>query len=382
MHIVGFAVAMAITTLLHIVLGEQAPKNWAILYADKVLEAISIPLLVFTFCFYPAIWLLNSITNAVLRLSGVKIGSAGHVLPHSEDELRALVAQAAQLGTITKGREQLLQSAFDFGELKVRQIMTPRTEVDYLRLNQPIGEVLRTVQRSEYTRLPLCDGDLDHVVGLVHMKDLFNHLKLMPGRLRFSDEKTPEGEAIAIADGLPGSQVHVIGSGDIDLRKIKREVMFVPELLPVPRLLRQFQTQHIHLAVVVNEYGATLGVVTLEDVIEEIVGEIEDEFDRAGPPQFTPEEDGRFRVSGLYPMHELRDKLRLDEEDLEDAEDVDTLGGYVVKTLGRWPRPGDAVPLGERYSARVATVLQKRRVGQVIITPKEINGAAVNKNGA
>jgi CBS domain containing-hemolysin-like protein len=380
MHVVGFAVAMAITTLLHIVLGEQAPKNWAILYADWMLEVISIPLLIFTFCFYPAIWLLNTITNGVLRLSGVRIGPAGHVLPHSEEELRALVAQAAQLGTITKGREQLLQSAFDFGELKVRQIMTPRTDVDYLRLNQPIGEVLRTVQRSEYTRLPLCDGDLDHVVGLVHMKDLFVHLKLMPGRLRFTDE-TVGDEVIAIADGLPGSQVHVIGSGDIDLRKIKREVMFVPEQLPVPRLLRQFQTQHIHLAVIVNEYGATLGVVTLEDVIEEIVGEIEDEFDRAGPPQFTPEEGGRYRVSGLYPMHELRDKLELEEEDLEDAEDIDTLGGYVVKTLGRWPRPGDSVSLGDRYLARIATVLQKRRVGQVIITPKETNGAALNKNG-
>jgi putative hemolysin len=116
-------------------------------------------------------------------------------------------------------------------------------------------------------------------------------------------------------------------------------------------------------------------------VIEEIVGEIEDEFDRAGPPQFTPEEGGRYRVSGLYPMHELRDKLELEEEDLEDAEDIDTLGGYVVKTLGRWPRPGDSVSLGDRYLARVATVLQKRRVGQVIITPKETNGAALNKNG-
>src|SRR5678815_2928758 len=121
---------------------------------------------------------------------------------------------------------------------------------------------------------------------------------------------------IAIPDGLPGSQVHVIGTADIDLQKIKREVLFVPELLPVPRLLRQFQTSHVHLAIVVDEYGATQGIVTLEDVIEEIVGEIEDEFDAAagggGPGKGFTMEGESFRVNGLFPLHELREKLRLD----------------------------------------------------------------------
>ena len=368
MHTVGFAVAMAVTTILHIVLGEQAPKNWAISHGDRILETLSLPLVIFTFIFYPAIWLLNAATNGVLRLTGVEMGPAGHALPHSEQELRGLLAQAARHGTITPGREELLQSAFDFGALKVRQIMTPRTQVDYLKLDQPIGDVLKTVQRSAYTRLPLCDADIDHVVGLVHMKDLFNHLKLMPGRLRFTDEKHGD-EVVAIADGLPGSQVHVIGSGDIDLRHIKRDVMFVPELLAVPRLLRQFQTMHIHLAVVVDEYGATLGIVTLEDVIEEIVGEIEDEFDQAAPSAFTSD-GANFRTTGLYPIHELREKLRLKELD---AEGVDTLGGYIIKQLGRWPRPGDAVLLGD-FTGTVLTVLQKRRVGHVLITPRSAAG--------
>src|SRR5207253_6984087 len=123
------------------------------------------------------------------------------------------------------------------------------------------------------------------------------------------------GELIAIADGKPGSAVHVIGSADIDLRKIKRDVLFVPELLAVPKLLRQFQTSHVHMAIVVDEYGATRGIVTLEDVIEEIVGEIEDEFDAAGRSDFLKEGEG-FRVSGLFPLHELRDRLPLPE--LED----------------------------------------------------------------
>lgn len=372
MHIVGFTLAMAINTVLHIVLGEQAPKNWAIQHGEKILEALSLPLMMFTVVFYPVIWLLNAATNVVLRLTGMKMGSAAHTLPHSEQELRGLLAQAARHGTITKGREELLQSAFEFGSLKVRQIMTPRTEVDYLLLGQPIGDVLRTVQKSEYTRLPLCDGDIDHVVGLVHMKDLFTHLKLMPGRLRFMDNKEG-GEVIAIADGLPGSQIHVIGAGDIDLRHIKRDVMFVPELLAVPKLLRQFQTMHIHLAVVVDEYGATLGIVTLEDVLEEIVGEIEDEFDQAEPSAFVT--DGpNFRTSGLYPMHELREKLKLPEMD---AEGVDTLGGYIIKQLGRWPRPGDAVLMGN-FVAKVLTVLQKRRVGHVLFSPRTPGGPEGN----
>jgi CBS domain containing-hemolysin-like protein len=287
-------------------------------------------------------------------------------MPHSAEELRALLTQAVSQGAIDKSREKILTSAFDFGDLKTRQIMTPRTEVDYLLIDQPIGEILRTVQKSAFTRLPLCAGDVDHVVGLIHMKDLFAHLKLIPGRLRFTDDKSPTGETIAIANGLPGSAVHVIGSGDIDLKKIQREILFVPELLGVPKLLRQFQSSHIHMAVVVDEYGATQGIVTLEDVIEQIVGEIEDEFDTAATPQFAKEGEA-FRVSGRYPLHELRDKLKLPDGALGDGE-VDTIGGYLIQKLARWPRAGDTVPLGDAYNAKVVSVVNKR-VTQVFITP-------------
>jgi CBS domain containing-hemolysin-like protein len=285
-------------------------------------------------------------------------------LAHSQEELRALLMQAVAAGTISKSSQAVLTGAFEFGELKVRQIMTPRLKVDYLTVNQPIGQVLRTVQKSAYTRLPLCDGDIDHVLGMVHMKDLFAHLHLAPGKLRFSDLKTNTGEPIAIADGSPGSAMHVIGAGDIDLRKIKRDVLFVPELLPVPRLLRQFQNRQIHLAVVVDEYGATLGIVTLEDVLEEIVGEIEDEFDTADPKPLT-KEGNQFRASGQYPLHELREHLSF-PDDL-DIGDVDTIGGYVVRQLKRWPRTGDTVELGT--SQVKVTAVQKNRVQQVVISP-------------
>ncbi|MGD0766753.1 MAG: hemolysin family protein [Tepidisphaeraceae bacterium] len=364
-HAVAFLVSFALALALQIVVGEQAPKNIAIEHADRILTLLGIPLVIFTYVFYPATWMLNTATHAVLRAFGVqRMGALGlGYLPHTEEELHGLLLQAAAQGTIPQGRANLLANAFEFGQLKVRQIMTPRPEVDFLLISQPLGEILRTVQKSAFTRLPLCDGDMDHVIGLIHMKDLFNHLKLVPGKLKFLDESLPGGEAVAIPSGLPGSAIHVIGSGEIDLRQIKRDVLFVPELMPVARLLRLFQTRHLHLAIVVDEYGLTQGVATMEDVLEEIVGQIEDEFDPVSPTDVVREGDG-VRVNGLLALHELHERLPIGPVQ---ANGVDTIGGYIVQRLNRWPRVGDEVEIGQ-YRAKVLT-LQQRRVGQVLLTP-------------
>ncbi len=360
----ALVISFAIAVSLQVVIGEQVPKNIAIQHSDRLLVTLAIPLVAFTYLFFPVIWLLNTATQAVLRAIGMtRVAGAEVGMPHNEEELRALLMQAASRGTIAKGKALLLANAFEFGDLKVRQIMTPRPEVDFLLLDQPIKDVLSTVKRSAYTRLPLCDGDLDHVIGVVHMKDLFNHLNLVPGKLKFIDEKLPEGEAIAIPTGLPGSAVHVIGAGQLELRQIKRDVLFVPELMPVSRLLRQFQTRHLHLAIVVDEYGSTQGVVTLEDVLEELVGQIEDEFDPVAPTDLVREGDS-IRVSGLFPLHDLRERLSIDNLT---AIGVDTIGGYITQKLNRWPRAGDSVDIAN-YQIKVLTV-QQRRVGQVMITP-------------
>lgn len=372
------AIALSISTALHVVVGEQAPKNWAILYADRALPILAPPLILFTYLFFPLIWLLNWVSNALLRLTGVRITHDTHsTLPHTEEELRVLLSQAIAEGAISTGNKQILTGAFGVAELKARQIMTPRTEVDYLTLNQPLGEVLRIVQKSAYTRLPLCEGDIDHVIGIVHMKDLFAHLKLVPGKLRFIDERSEGGELIAIPTGLPGSAVHVIGSGEINLMQIRRDVLFVPELTPVLQLLQQFQTRHIHLAVVVDEYGGTRGIVTLEDVIEEIVGDIEDEFDLAPARDFIKEGEN-VRASGALPLHELREKLSIASEL---PGDVDTVGGYVIQELGRFPRVGDAVELADAFTMKVLSVQQKR-VGHVLISPKTPAVVAGKSDGA
>jgi CBS domain containing-hemolysin-like protein len=199
----------------------------------------------------------------------------------------------------------------------------------------------------------------------------------VPGKLRFSDDRTPDGEAIAIADGKPGSMVHVIGSGDIDLSAIRRDVLFVPELQPVIRLLRQFQQSQIHLAVVVDEYGATQGIVTLEDVLEELVGEINDEFDQQRPRTDFAKDGESFRVSGGFPLREMREQL--EDATIAEAEGVDTLGGYITQQLGRFPRPGDTIDLGA-YTAHVVTV-QQRRANQVLIMPKTQEQARVDGPG-
>jgi CBS domain containing-hemolysin-like protein len=363
--VVAFVISFAMAVALQIVLGEQTPKNIAIVHSDRILAVLGIPLVAFTYLFYPAIWLLNSATQGILRRGGIKsiAGGGAGGLPHTEQELRGLLTQAVARGTIAQGKASLLANAFEFGDLKVKQIMTPRPEVDFLLLDQPLSETLKTVQKSAYTRLPLCNGDMDHVVGQVHMKDLFNHLKLVPGKLKFTDEISESGEAIAIPTGLPGSAVHVIGTGQIDLRQIKREVLFVPEQMPVPRLLRVFQTRHQHMAIVVDEYGLTQGVVTFEDVLEELVGQIEDEFDPVSPTDLV-RDGNNVRVSGLFPLHDLPERLPVGPLT---AGDVDTVGGYIVQQLNRWPKVGDEVDLGA-YRAKVLTV-QQRRVGLVLLMP-------------
>ncbi len=354
----GLIIFSLLFTYLVLQFGEMLPKVLGVRYNRPLAMLFARPLDVVATVLSPISYMVRLVTRPFARRDALSPEAA------ALREIMALASSAHLSKLIDARQERLIRAASRLPQLRVRQIMTPRTEVLFLKIDDPLSRILQTVQLSAYTRLPLCENDMDHVIGVIHVKDLFKQLQLMVGRLRFAGPHTPDKEAVAIVDGLPGSALHVIGAGQIDMRKIKRSIMFVPEQMPVPLLLRDFQESRKHMAVVVDEYGVTQGIVTLEDVIEEMVGEIEDEFDSPADATVRPEGNG-YRVSGICPLHELQ--LRLPLHELEDGESVDTLGGYILKQLGRLPEAGDTVRVGT-FDARVLSI-ERRRIGEVLLTP-------------
>jgi CBS domain containing-hemolysin-like protein len=325
LHSVSATFAFAVITFLHIVLGELAPKSLAIRKSEATALWVARPLHGFFIVFYPALWLLNTSSNAILRLLGVP-AVHGAELAHSEEELRMILADSTVRGLIPRTRGRLIENILKLGRRTARQVMLPRSEIRFLLVSAPWETNRRIILEAEYTRYPLCGKGLDEVLGFIHIKDLFN--------------ARPPVESSA------------------DLLRIKREILFVPEQQPLDRLQRDFQSRRQHIAIVVDEYGGTAGLVTLEDVLEELVGEIQDEFD-SETPRIVGEGDLK-RIDGAAPLEEVATSLG--EVAPADAEAV-TVGGLFLDRLGRIPREGDAVELG----AWRLTVeeMRGRRVGRV-----------------
>jgi CBS domain containing-hemolysin-like protein len=320
----SFALAFSVITFLHIVLGEQAPKILAIRKALGAAIVISPPLRVFYFIFRPAIWFLNASSNWVLRrIFRLQPQAAGEV-SHSEEELRLILDESERSDEVSELGRDLLVNALDLRQRVVRDIMTPRGEVVFLDLEESFEQNLKKAFESRHTRFPLCRGHLDNAVGLIHIKELMPMMR----------------------DPQP------------DLMRIKRELIPVPEMMSLEKLLNLFLTRHAHLAIVVDEYGGTVGMVTLENVLEEIVGDIQDEFD-SDKAEFRKINEDEFSVDGALGLYELRDLAGLE---LESA-DVSTIGGYVTHLLGHLPKQGEHV----RINDYVVTISQTdgRRVGQL-----------------
>jgi CBS domain containing-hemolysin-like protein len=300
-HSVALTLSFAIVSVLHIVFGELVPKSIAIRLPEASSLWTSLPLYFFYWIAFPAIWLLNKTANGIVRLVGIRPAS-GHEIAHTEEEVRLLLAsqQGAQLDD---EKRALLGNVFELFERVARQVMVPRADVVYLTTARSTAENLALARETGHTRLPLCEGDLDRIVGVVHIKDLFR-----------------AGEAPA------------------DLRRIARPVKFVPETITLDRLLARMRSEHLHLAAVLDEYGGVSGIVTLENVIEEIVGPIQDEFDTERP-ELVDRGDGVFQVSGAMLVVDLEDELGLEFSD----RDEDTVAGVVLSELGRRPRVGDRV---------------------------------------
>ncbi|HEX5043475.1 MAG TPA: hemolysin family protein [Candidatus Polarisedimenticolaceae bacterium] len=322
----SITLAFAIITFLHVVLGELAPKTIAIERAEATALLIAWPIRIFNVLLFPFIWSMNGLANLAVRALGLRAVSEGS-LAHSEEELRMILSVSQRSGMLPEAHAQLLENALDFTERAVRQIMVPRADIVWLDARRPYEDNVRIVRESAHTRYPLCEGDVDHVVGVLNLKDLF----LQP----------------------PG----------MDLRQLARKPLFVPEGVSIDRVLRQFQRSRTHLAVVIDEYGGTSGVVSIEDVLEELIGEIQDEFDEEAP-KVQDLGGGRLSVDASVPADEIAETLGI--HDGAD-EEVDTLGGLVVARLGRIARPGDVVTLGN-HRVEVSR-MRGRRIVRLTVHP-------------
>ena len=324
-HWLGAAVAFLCITTLHIIVGELAPKTYAIRATERVALIVALPMQAFQLVFRPALWALARASNAILRLLGVRAETTE--LAHSEEELRMLLVESHRVGVLSGQKRELLENVIDYTERTAKHVMIPRADIAYLSLTRTLDENLAVVTQSAHTRFPLAATDIDHVVGMVHVKDLFNRRQ----QLRSSE----------------------------DLATVKREILFVPETRTLDALQRDFQQRRTHMAIVVDEYGGTSGLVTLENVIEEIVGEIQDEFDREPPTiQDTPE---GLVFDGLTLIDDAAERLGID---LPEPPDVSTLGGLVASQIGRIPRVGDRVTIASHAFAVVE--MRGRRVTKVL----------------
>jgi CBS domain containing-hemolysin-like protein len=324
LHSISVTMSFVVITILHIVLGEQAPKTIAIRKAESAALLVAFPLYAFYKVTYPVIWLLNQASSRLLKLIGISPAAEGELL-HDEEELRLLLSSSKESQLSTQKRE-LLDNIFELSHRMARQIMLPRQDVIYLSTERPLAENLRLARRSGHTRFPLCEGDLDHVIGLIHIKDIFHRERPLTA-----------------------------------LTEVAREIAFVPETLELDRLLKRMRTERFHLAAVIDEYGGVSGVVTLEDVIEEIVGSIQDEFD-VDKPEIQELGNGVYQVSGGMLVEDLEEALGVELSD----RDEDTIGGVVLSELGRNPAVGDKVEVGP-VTVEVLEI-QHNRINTVAIT--------------
>jgi CBS domain containing-hemolysin-like protein len=310
-HTVAIAASFLLITVLHVVVGELVPKTIAIAHAESTALTISWPLRFFRFLFYPLISVMNRSANLLVKAMRLTPPTEAS-LAHSEAELRMILAVSRKSGVLSESHGRLLANALDFADRAVRQIMVPRADVLWLDVNRSYAENASRAHEYGHTRLPLCDGTIDHVVGIVHVKDLF-----------VSEPRT---------------------FGTAELRALARPPLYVPENAKIQQALALFQRQKFHLGIVVDEHGGTAGLVTLEDILEELIGDIQDEFDQE-TPKVHIQPDGRLVLDASLTIAELKAATGTDENV---EEDVDTIGGLVQARLGRLARVADAVPFGGR----------------------------------
>lgn len=330
-HTISFVTAFGLITFLHVVFGELAPKSLAIQRAEPLSLWLALPMRFFYTLFYPAVILLNGTANRAMRVIGISPSSEA-ALSHSGEELRMIIAESFRGGQINENEQELLQNVFLFEERTAEEIMVPRTEMVFLDTHLELGGNIELAHRTQHTRYPLCEGSPDRVVGLIHIKDLL-----------YMDPAVT------------------------DIQAISRPIMLVPESMPLDRLLTEFQKQHQHLALVIDEYGGTAGIVTMDNVLEVLVGDIQDEFD-AEEPGIRKQADGTYLVTGRMHIDDAADKFHLT---VDDDEPFNTLAGFILERLGRYPQVGDWV-LADKTKLEVVE-MDDTSIKQVRVYPHKKN---------
>jgi putative hemolysin len=319
-HGVAFVIAFSVVTYLHVTLGELVPKAIALTKNESTALWVALPVEAFYLATYPLVWFLQESSNQFTRLFGITPAPVG-VVTHTEDELRMIVAQAEDTGVIEEAEEEMLYKIFDFADKEVHDVMVPRPEVVAVSVDLPPEECLAAVVDSPYTRYPAYRGSLDEIVGTLHVRDLFSAL---------NDR----------------------GIANVRIEDLLRPPFVVPETKDLAALLADFRRTKHHMAIVVDEYGAMQGIVTLEDLLEEIVGEIEDEYDLPDE-SFERVDERTVRIGGTFPIDDFNDQFGTELP----QEDYHTVAGFVFGQLGRAPEEGDVVEVDRlRF-----TVLQTER---------------------
>ncbi|MGM0879598.1 MAG: hemolysin family protein [Bacillota bacterium] len=300
-HILSFLIAFISITFLHVVVGELAPKTWAIQKAEFISFFTAKPIIFFHKLMYPFIWVLNGSANALVRLFGLKPATE-HEEAHSEEEIQIILNESYQSGKINNTEYGYVSRIFAFDELLAKEIMVPRTDMICLYTNKSLKENMEIIRKEQYTRFPVALESKDNIVGMINTKQLF---------LEYETDR------------------------DLDFKKLVHPVLSVSEVTPVKMLLKRMQQERVHIAILVDEYGGTSGLITIEDILEEIVGEIRDEFDADERKEIEQLADNCYLLDGKVSLSELSDLTGMNFEE----EDVDTVGGWLYSQVPD-PKPG------------------------------------------
>lgn len=311
-HRIALPVAFFTLTILHIVFGELAPKSFAIRFPTETTLAVSVPLRIFYFIFKPFISLLNGFATLILKIFGIKPVSENEI--HSEEELRLIIAESEEGGAIESSERELIQNVFDFDDRIVKQVMVPRIKISGLNSSSSLGEAIQIVLKEGYSRYPIFDKSLDDIKGIVHSKDIVQHY---------------------------------INKTNKTLLEISHAPYMVTENKPIDHLLREFQKKKVQMAIVISEYGGTIGIVTLEDILEELVGEIQDEHDHE--VQIVTQSGNTFRVIATSSIHDINKSL---DVPLKESEDYETLAGLLLLINPADLKEGQEVVIDD-YTAKI-----------------------------